>query len=510
MAKSKVSKLDETDLSSHRRHKKELIPPFLDIPNLTHSSWIHDKLPEMLWAILVVSNLERDKALDFFRYIGNFVCTNQDFSDVTLTGIGKLSPENAILFLNYMFDWSEKIPIILRPLRLYSEIPAFDIWNELLEESVPNEDWDKLSNAVQKTFFHQSQEATDCQWIKILCLIRGGKITIPSNMGEILKEIIEYPHYGDIKRAMPTIRAMELALRGMETAWSDGDLTWAKKFWEHNYTCTDCIPEEIYNQKIKIRQEEFSKELSDARKHFVDETTRVRNALTTHFFESVGDTRVIPRHETSFGLALYGLIIFTEIIFYSVSSSITGRVALRLLIEVYITFEYLLKKEQESTEIWDDFHNYGTGQTKLIYLKLKELTQQSKCIELDELYLIVNEDKFVEFIAINLGQWGNSDLRKMSEYAGIKEIYDLYYNYTSGFVHGTRGAIRESVYQKCLNPLHKYHRIPQFNLPLMPSVTLDSTEVVNKILECLNTAYPSFDSRIKLPEDKEKSKSKEE
>jgi hypothetical protein len=137
------------------------------------------------------------------------------------------------------------------------------------------------------------------------------------------------------------------------------------------------------------------------------------------------------------------------------------------------------------------------------------MTKQSKCVEIDELNIIVNEDRWVEFIPINLGQWENSDLRKMSEYADVKEIYDLYYNYTSGFVHGTRGALRESVYQKCLNPLHRFHRIPLFDLPLMPSVTSDSVEIVNRILDCLNTAYPSFNSRVKLPEDKEKVKSKE-
>lgn len=492
----------ESDISSHKRHKKELIPPLLQLPKLAHSAWIHDRLPEMLWAVLVVGNLERDKVLDFFRYVGKYVSTNREFFDVTLTGIGKLPSEKVRSFLKHMLGWSEEIPIILRPLRLYPEIPFSDIWNELLEEPVPEEDWRKVSEGITKTYNHQSQEATDCRWIKVLCFMHGGKMRFQKSMEERVKEIFEYPNYGDMKKVIPTIRAIEISLH-------NDNLTWSKFFWRHNYTSTDCVPEEIYNKKIKSRQEKLSKEIENTRKHFVDETKRVRDDLITHFFEPVGDTQVDTRRETSFGLALYGLTFFTEIVFYSVPSSITGRIALRSLVEVYITFKYLLKKEQEEPKIWDDFHNYGTGQSKLIYLKLKEMTKQSKCVEIDELDVIVNEDRWVEFIPINIGLWGNSDLRKMSEYADVKEIYDLYYNYTSGFVHGTRGALRESVYQMCLNPLHRFHRIPLFDLPLMPSVTSDSVEIVNRILDCLNTAYPSFNSRVKLPEDKEKVKSKE-
>ena len=493
----------ESAISSHKRHKKELIPPFLQIPNLELTAWVHDRLPEMLWALLVVGNLERDKALEFFRYIGQYVFENQECFDVTLTGIGKLPPEKAKYFIKHMLSWSEDISVILRPLRLYPEIPASDIWNELLEEPVLEEDWIKVSESVVKTYVHQSQESTDCRWIKVLCLMLGGKLNFPISMKENVIEIFEYPNYGDMKMVRPTIRATEGAL-------NNNDSTWSKFFWMHNYISTDCFPEDIYNKKIAVKRENLQNEIENTRKGFVSEIKQARNDLITHFFESVDETRVNPRHETSFGLALYGLTFFSEMIFYNVSSAITGRVVLRSLIEIYITFKYLLKKEQEEPRIWDDFHSYGTGQSKLIYLKLKEISAQSKCIELDELNIIVNEDKWIDFIPINLGHWGNTDLRRMSEYADVKEIYDLYYNYTSGFVHGTRGALRESIYQMCLNPLHKFHRIPISDFTAMPSVILDSAEVVNKILECLNTAYPSFDSRIKLPEDKEKSKSKEE
>jgi len=110
--------------------------------------------------------------------------------------------------------------------------------------------------------------------------------------------------------------------------------------------------------------------------------------------------------------------------------------------------------------------------------------------------LIANEDKWVEFIPINLGHWDSANLRKMAEEVKLKDLYDKFYNYTSGFMHGNWGAVRESVYQKCVNPLHRYHRVPTYDLPLMPSVTKDTLEITNKILECLAVAYPNFDLKF--------------
>ena len=110
--------------------------------------------------------------------------------------------------------------------------------------------------------------------------------------------------------------------------------------------------------------------------------------------------------------------------------------------------------------------------------------------------LIANEDKWVEFVPINLGHWDATTLRNMAEEAKLKDLYDKFYNYTSGFMHGNWGAVRESVYQKCINPLHRYHRGPTCDLPLMPSVTKEAFEVTNKILDCLSIAYPTFDFRF--------------
>ena len=118
-------------------------------------------------------------------------------------------------------------------------------------------------------------------------------------------------------------------------------------------------------------------------------------------------------------------------------------------------------------------------------------------MNIEDLYNIANEDKWVEFTPINLWHWDSVNLRKMSEDVWLKDSYDKYYNYTSWYMHWNWWAVRESIYQKCINPLHRYHNIPIYDLPLMPSVTNDAIEIVNHIFDLLNQAYPWFDCKIK-------------
>ncbi|HEX74026.1 MAG TPA: hypothetical protein G4N93_02630 [Dehalococcoidia bacterium] len=140
-------------------------------------------------------------------------------------------------------------------------------------------------------------------------------------------------------------------------------------------------------------------------------------------------------------------------------------------------------------------------------MKLKELGEEISSIEIDDIDRLANEDKWIEFTSINLGHWASVDLRKISDDVGLKELYDKYYVYTSGYMHSNWGAVRESVYQKCVNPLHRYHRIPTYDLPLMPSVTSDARNITNGILECLSEAYPKLDCRLTQSDKKEQEKS---
>jgi hypothetical protein len=165
------------------------------------------------------------------------------------------------------------------------------------------------------------------------------------------------------------------------------------------------------------------------------------------------------------------------------------------LLEMRLTLRYLM--QQDKQELWRTWRNYGIGQAKLTSLKLED-SSSAPPQYLDEkiLKLIANEDFWEEFVPIDIGHWADSDLRKLSEKVGFKDLYDRYHGWTSGYSHAQWGPIRESVFILCLNPLHRAHRIPKVQTPpLLPSVREDAIELFNSILSELDTAYPSFTFR---------------
>jgi hypothetical protein len=175
-----------------------------------------------------------------------------------------------------------------------------------------------------------------------------------------------------------------------------------------------------------------------------------------------------------------------------------GRLGLRSLVELRITFAYL--HATDAIDAWRKFRAYGAGQAKLAYLKLLETEQLPSFISVETLERLANEDVWHEFLEIQLGNWDATDLRKMSERSGMKTtVYDRYYDWTSAFVHGNWGAIRDTVYDVCLNPLHRLHRLPAEIPRALPDVVDDAYGLLCGILVTLEDLYPGFPALPRVP-----------
>ncbi|TFH47520.1 MAG: hypothetical protein E4G89_07785 [Methanothrix sp.] len=475
-----------SNLADHKRFKKTLTPPLGQIP-ITPSSWINDRLPDMLWAVLAINFWPRDKALVFFRHIANFVHNNQDCDDITISGISHFEKEKREKFIRNLTSWSMDAKDMLRPLMLFECMPAISDWKAYLEDPLLEQDWKTLSDAVLESLWHQSEHATDCRWVKLLCMMLGRKIHFPVEMEEKACRILEYPNIGNIQEIRPTIRAMEIGFSGKMDTVKD----WPKEFWKTCYEKTGCMPRTSKTDE-DIQETEWIKQ----RQYYLEETRRIWMDLISHLFDTTSTTAIDARHEGCFGFALYSLSLFIEIILYRLDYALAGRIILRPLIECLITYKYLLDKDDN--DLWKSYRSYGSGQAKLVYLKLREQMSIPNSINIEEMERIANEDMWLELVAIDLGNWENTDLRKMSESVGLKDIYDQYYGWTSGYVHATWAAIRASVYEGCLNPMHRLHRLPTRTFPKGKSVALDALKITNMILELLEKSYPPFGERLRI------------
>jgi hypothetical protein len=310
--------------------------------------------------------------------------------------------------------------------------------------------------------------------------IAAGKVLFAQHLEEQAKEIQYYPDYGDIRKVRPSIRSMEMIFRNKES----GANTWPSDFWDTCFENTSCLRGDIREADKPIPVGTTVQRLRE-----------VWVALEQHCYETATTTAVDARHDSIFGFVFYALSILDELLRIANSQAIAGRLLLRTIVETYITFVYLITNDKD--KLWSSYRSYGAGQAKLAFLKLEEAVGDLPTfVDKESLESLANEDVYQEYLPINLGHWDNMNLRKMAENSGCKDIYDRYYGWTSSYMHGHWGSIRDSVFTTCLNPLHRLHRIPRGKQRTLDDVVPDACTIVDKILDLLDRAYPAFKERV--------------
>ncbi len=470
-------------LEQHVRSGTVLTPPWLTLPNLQKSSWMNDRLPELLWAVLLATQMERKAALEIFRSVAR---VGEDYRGIgkipiTLSGIASM-PQDARNAIIGAITADPTSRATLKCLTLFKSLPSHETWLARLGTTTSPIDWMPLMNGVARTLDHQSQESTDCQWASLYFRITSGQFKLPTD--ELNRQIAEYPDFGDQRTVRPSIRANEITLDNhyrVETGWSG-------KFWDQCLRETRC--------EFGLPQTNSSPSEAGATLENMD---RLAGCLAEHAISSLKTTGVDSKHDTIFGTAFYCLSILRELIEFCADGAILARMGLRTVLECYVALAYLMKKNDET--LWRSYRVYGAGQGKLAFLKIDESDESSErpaFVSVDALKTLANEDQWQEFLPIDIGHWDKSDLRKMSDFAGVKADYDRYYSWTSAYAHGNWGAIRGTVLTTCLNPLHRLHRIPLVHARQLGGVIPDMICLVNKILALVDGAYPTFEPRLSV------------
>lgn len=478
--KKKSSNRNRSKIRDHSQAGKVLTPPMVSALDQKMSlvSWTNDRLPEMVWAAIVLCAVEREVAFSNFRQIINYVHLHKDndgIHDLTLSGIAKMQEEDRKAILAILTR-NSAIATALSVCRKFERLPAASSWSDYLPE--PGENVDALYQAVGSALWHQSEVSTDCRWVRLMGWVAAGKMRMPS---EMLDELCRFPEVEDLKRVRPSIRAAEGALDAMDKPSRD----WSAAFWEDAWDRTPCIA------PAKQTDEEGPQGV----RQVLQRVTDVSNSLLKHWHQTHSTTSIDARHDSVFGMSLYALRILFEMAPEVASTGVLGRLGIRTLVELKISLAYLLKKDE--AQLWSKWRAYGAGQAKLALLKIIENDEFSEFIESGDLEVIANEDFWEEFVSMNLGNWIGKDLRKLSVDAGAKDTYDKYYGWTSGYAHASWGAVRESCFFTCANPLHRLHRY--LEPKVLASALSEACELVDSILDDLHAAYPDFEDRIGQP-----------
>jgi hypothetical protein len=475
--------MSRTTIQQHKQSGKKLLPPLAQM-GISNSSWQHERLPHMLWATVLIANLPRADALQIFRKVAEACIPLPEtvYPDVSHYGLAQMPSEHSKRLMAVAGANSE-IRDLLSSMLVYEDLPGKAEWTEVLKGAKSNQPDMVLMRAVGATLWHQTQEATDCRWCRMLPLVLTRRMQMPEVS---FREIVGFPNEGDMRRVRPMVRAEEMSIAGFEAHIGQAEkrAVWAVSFWQQNLRDYPCFA------LLRDEQIESKPTTTLAR---VDE---VYAKLIGHNLKTCSYTGVDAKHDTTFGMALYGLSIVRELLCVGNTNAVVGRLGLRTLLECFVTLAYLIYKNKP--DLWKSHRVFGAGQAKLSCLKLEELKSDKCFADVDVLKEIANEDIWEEFLPINQGHWEEGNLRREAVEAGMKPDYDKYYAWASTFAHAHWGAVRESVFHTCVNPLHRLHRVPRPHRKALPDVIPDACELADKILELLSRTYPDFPHRITL------------
>ena len=489
---SRFSSLNISTIDQHKRAGSKLVPPLAQIPKMTTSSWADHHMPEMLWAVLLAGVLERRHYLNVLRKVA--VRCRSWFLREDDESVETQAPDPEVgLDFSIVVDQSKLaevadeefhdfigIPMAhplgyaaLRPILLIDDLPGLERWKREIGVQPTGDDWNTLALAIAKVLDHQSEASTDIRWFKVIVAIISGRMRFHASFAESLEEFRLFPDKGDMRQVRPSIRSMEMTLRRSHPAG------WIGTFWAQALRDTRCIDPSEGESYTFIETG-------------IDPVTlyAARDSVIERFRRNIRAERVDARLDSAFGLVLYALSVLEEIGMHRIHTRIVGAIALRSLAEVCITFRYLAKTD--SPAMWQSYRVYGAGQAKLAFLKTQQ-THGDLPNFLDEstLHSIANEDMWQEFLAIDVGHWASSNLRKLATDCGAKDIYDKYYDWSSGFIHGNWAAVRDTNFVSCHNPLHRLHRIPRVAHRSLSSVEPDAIGLVNDMIAVLEMLFLS-------------------
>lgn len=483
----KQKDFEDRNLSLIKEHKitkkdgkKKLVPPLMQIEGVQLVSWANDKLPDMLWAALILEALPREEALVLFRKI---IAKAREFIDrqdvfIQHTDLTKLKDDEFdIIMTDVMQD--KKAVEALNSLLLFAELPDKSHWERHIQPD-PENKGHNLSQAILPCLDAKSQETTDLTWLKVSFMAVQQRIHFPvpeetTDGHDLGAEISGYPNVGDMRAVRPSIRSFELVLPITEETKA-----WADTFWASCWEGSDPAPARDFK----------SKKVYDT-SPIINELIEKQQQIEENFYRTASHNPSDARQYLIHTLTSYALYQCLAICRGDIHRRAEGIILLRVMAEAVMTFSYLCKKDEE--ELWVSYENYGRGKAKEAFVKYLEMDEVPRFVDMKELDLLVNEARWLEFQDIDLSHWDKTNLRKMSEECGLKDLYDKYYILPSAYIHAHWTALDNLMLCFNLNPLHRCKKV-MFGMNLRYKSTIyDALVVLNKALEVFNKEYPDTD-----------------
>ncbi|MBM7578206.1 DUF5677 domain-containing protein [Jeotgalibacillus terrae] len=469
------------EYKGHKFKSGKFITPFNEI--LTQlgkeEQWYLGRLPEYTWLALIFKSKPRKEAIvsiqDILQELNSYLPDTIVLPKIS--HIIQLSEERQSDFYKYLLRKIDKE--VLSPLTIiisYSYSRPFSKHFSNKGESI-EEKLRKLESILQTFSSQHSEQTTDIRYLIFYFIQLRKKIVMSEDQSELIKQYPSLTHDNHLMPLVrPAVRNLEMMLSNIEESTN---IQYLETFWERMSELTEC---ELFSVHFDLEES-------------LDKRDAIENCYRelkyfTDLFHTVSplDNKML----VLLGLTTFSYKRFLELIEHDLYNTITGRSIVRSLIDNYIMMKYLILKETEKPNIWEEYQYYGLGQFKLITERYEDTGDifPDSHVEYKYISLIVEEYKRKEFIDMDLNYFDRHNIKKKAEMVDELDLYKHLYDYDSIYEHGLWGAIRESSLLKCNTASHQFHCVPDLeNQQKLKSVWHDCHLLMQKTHNILKEQY---------------------
>lgn len=479
-------------LNAHQRKGTRVIPPILTVPNLSFSSWIKDGLPDFLWLCAHIA----ENPLQ-----GMYVLVKAlDVIDEALKENGTERPSCGRLTQFEAFPFDVREPVLDRlesegiydqafpeelahALGMYGDAPGswlIEPWRRRGISVDPAVAQRYLAPIIAESFHGQHLVPTRAKFVYLRGVVKAGRLHFPaeSDIPDLFSRYPEHLNEEERSKAEPSIRATFGAMADLD---DDADVRreWCKRFWRSNWNLYSCIQPETSSAPRSDAPERS--EVAAVFKYFRDRCDQLRQRFEKVALRVDPDLYEPDRHEVLTGIAARVM----RLVEGAAGAPLLwtdeyGASLMRSVIEAKILIRWL--EHKSDLALYTRFKDYGRGRLKLLKLHTEEYVDSLDDVPdhlaayLEHLNMEVNADVWEEYQEININKtFSGVTARQMAIDAGLKSDYDFVFAPASGTTHGDWTALDRYALARCRNPLHMWHRIPNFDVGVTGDPSLMET-----------------------------------
>lgn len=477
-----------TPIDKHKRNRKILTPPLLEL-SIEMVDWIRDWLPEYLW----LDSLKHQYPSQYHSRIMDFLDLLDGYCEDKLPLLGLISDFGRIPS-GKRIQFLEENDSVVREyfatpfgdaISLYSDCPLSWLLPEDMKLAGKSNSTSRigyLKDAVRRLLPAKDDYVGDIRVLPYARMLKHGKFVFKAGQfDDVIELLLAYP--GGLNKE-ERLECQQFCRTSMGIVLTEeySCLDWPKHFWRSNRTISECEAFEL-DPPDEGQYAEWEKAIV--------EICSFNIKVVNGYMAGLGPVYATDLYMPMRSEILLGFISRLSRLYVLVlSNSIRGyddvaRILLRCMADSTFVYCYLLNKDCDN--LYEKFVEYGHGREKRLMLSLQDT--QFDCPmpggeTVEEISESLGGGFAPEMTEINIGNWTDLSMREIAVELGLKELHERIYEPVSDDVHGMWPSLKRHNLCYCVNPLHRYHRIPKIVDMCVDTSLMDcATTLMNTVLK---------------------------